>query len=59
MKKHLEELYPEQLEHEGKNLNAEGEESSREKYLELCKKHGLEPKIWIMTTNAALIVNHS
>ena len=45
MKKHLEELYPEQLEHEGQNLNAEGELSSREKYLELCKRDGLEPKI--------------
>ena len=45
MKKHLEELYPQQLEHDGQNLNAEGELSSREKYLELCKRDGLEPKI--------------
>ena len=45
MKKHMEELYPEQLEHEGQNLNAEGELSNRERYYELCKRDGLTPKI--------------
>ena len=59
MKKHMEELYPEQLEHEGRNLNAEGELSNREKYYELCKRDGLTPKIWTTTTNVALIVKHS
>ena len=45
MKKYLDEQFENSVEHEGRNLDSDGSENHRERYLELCKKEGLEPKI--------------
>ena len=42
MRKYLDEQFPNRVEHEGENVDSNGEPSLDEQYQKLCKKYGYE-----------------